>query len=151
MRLTYKIRDNKIQWFCFSVIFFCPVQYHHSFHIFPSSFLFIYHQDITVWFLLCVYLDFKKREKISVMVPNLRTVMSSSVTINTGRKFISVAVSSTQPNTWQSDWRSTLCCIILSLIYFVLRKPKLRYSLGPFTGPQQLVMKYSSKLKSQVM
>ena len=71
------------------------------------------------------------------MVPNLQTVMNFSVTINAGRTFISVPVSSTQPNTWQSDWHLILCCSILSLIYFVPRKPKLCYSSGPFTGPQQ--------------
>ena len=37
-------------------------------------------------------------KKYIVMVPSLSTVMNSSVTINTGRTFISVAVSSTQPN-----------------------------------------------------
>ena len=65
------------------------------------------------------------------MVPNLQAVMNSSVTINTRRTFISVAVSSTQPNTWQSDWHSTLCWIILSLIYFVPCNPELCYSSGP--------------------
>ena len=35
---------------------------------------------------------------IIVMVPNLRKVMNTSVIINTGRTFISVAVSSSEPN-----------------------------------------------------
>ena len=41
---------------------------------------------------------------------------------------------------WQSDWRSTpfyICCIILSLIYFVPCKPESCLFSGPFTGPRQ--------------
>ena len=67
------------------------------------------------------------------MVSNLRSVMNSSVTINTGHYLLPAS-------TWQSDWLLTPGNMMnyTSLIYFVPRKPELYYSSRPFTGPQQV-------------
>ena len=72
---------------------------------------------------------------VCVMVPNLQTVMNSSVTINTG-----LCTYSWRSLGSQTDFKHFVHMLYYtSLIYFVPCKLELCYSSGPFTGPQQFV------------